>query len=101
LSAISTLLGYLISQSTKVNAVIPDKLKTGLSGVAITLITTRLVLIGVLISLTFLGSHRKEAELALDQYVFTQLGITAPETVTPPLTPATAKPSPTGDAADW
>jgi fructose-specific phosphotransferase system IIC component len=76
MGAILTLIAsYLGSTSSKANAVIPDALKSGASGLLITALTTRIVLIAILVVMSTFGAQKMHDRSLLLNYVTTQLGI--------------------------
>jgi hypothetical protein len=76
MGAILTLIAsYLGSTSSKANAVIPDALKTGASGLLITALTTRIVLIAILVVMSTFGAQKMQDRSLLLSYITTQLGI--------------------------
>lgn len=97
-----SVLTYLFSTSNTANKLVPTSLSAGVSGAIAAFFTKRLVLLLILIGMTMFGSHRKEAEDALNTYVYTGLGINL--TNSPPplvLDQNPVEPAKTADPMNW
>jgi hypothetical protein len=75
---IALITAYLGSTSSKANAIIPGALKSGASGVVITMLTTRLVLILILVVMSSFGAQKMNDRGLLLNYITSQLGIQTP-----------------------